>query len=178
MTIKTFRKYGLLAALLALVSVAAPLIPALAAPPAMPALGSAVFPIAFHISGAKTATVTNVANWIAPFGARILYATAVATAKSGTHLSAHGRSGLRILNNANIVTQGALHGAKFTGLAVAVPAAGAATETNASAALGTVLAATAQNVTKGQVVSADLVLWGSSPSITDVQYVLWVQRRD
>jgi hypothetical protein len=169
-------RYLALAAFLAVVQIAAPMIPALAAPPNMPALGSSVFPVSFHITGAKTTTVTNVANFVAPFNMRILYATALATAKAGTHVSAHGRSGLRILNDGNIVTQGALHGGRFTGLAVAVPTAGVATETNASAALGTVLAPTAQNVTSGKVVSADLVLWGSSPSITDVQYVLWVQR--
>lgn len=176
MTIKTFRKYGLLAALLALVSVAAPMLPALAAPPNMPAVGSALFPVAFHITGAKTATVTNVVAYTAPFAMRVLYMTAVASAKSGTHLSAHGRSTL-IVKNAGTNITAAVATPQGPGLAVALPTAGTATETNASAALGTIMTSSAQNVASGSAVTADLQLWGSSPSITDISFVMWVQRR-
>ncbi len=172
----TFR--SLVAVLVLAALVFAPLAPVvLAAPPAFPALGSAVFPVTFHVSGAKTATVTNVARFVVPFNARIIYATASVSAKSGTHLSSHGRSSVQILNNGNIVTQGATQGGRIVGLAIGVPTAGTgATETNASAASGTPLAATAQNVTAGNAITLDMYLWGSSPSVTDTNVVVWLQR--
>lgn len=165
-----------LAVLLAAVHFVAPIIPAVAAPPLMPAVGSAVFPLTFHISGAKTTTTTNVVSYVAPFAMRVLYMTAVADAKAGTHLSSHGRSSLIVKNAGTNITAGVGTPAG-PGLAVAVPAAGTATETNASSVSGTIMTAAQRNIASGAAVTADLQLWGSSPSITDISFVMWVQRQ-
>jgi hypothetical protein len=180
MTRQSLRKFVILAALLAAIQVAAPLLPAIAAPPGFPALGSNVFPLTFAISGATTTTKTNVATWVAPFDARILYATAVASVKSAvnTHQNSHGKTNILLKNDSNVVTQGSQVASKFIGLAIGhTSAAGVATETNTSAVLGTPMAATAQNVVAGKTVTADLQMWGNSPSVTDVTLVVWMQRR-
>jgi hypothetical protein len=167
-------------ALLVLLGGAAPLLPAAsAAPPNFPAIGSMVFPIVLHLTGAWTATKTNAGAFIAPFNARILYATASASTKAGTHINSHGRTHVRLVNDSNIVTQGPEKIAgHFTGLAVASPNVGVPSETNAAAASGTAMAPSTQNVTSGKTLSVDMVVWGGGgQSISDITVVVWLQRR-
>jgi len=171
----TFR--SLVAVLVLATLVFAPLAPAtFAAPPNFPALGSSIQALTFHISGTHTATETNLVSFVAPFNFRILYMTAVARAKSGTHVSAHGRSTL-IVKNAGTAVTAAVGTPAGVGRAVALPAAGTATETNASTALGAPLVAAQQSVASGAALTADLQTWGSSPSLSDITLVIWVQRQ-
>lgn len=130
-----------------------------AAAPAFPALGSSVMAIPFHITGAKTATVASVIQFNAPFDMRLLYATLSMSAKSGSLLNSHGASNVTIRNN----------GAAALTIDLVQPAAGAVQEATATAAN--------LSVTKDQPVTADLTMWGSSPSVTDLSVVIWVQRR-
>ena len=131
-----------------------------AAAPAFPALGSSIVAFPFHITGAKTATVASVVQFNAPFNMRLLYATLSASAKSGTHKSAHGASQLVVLNN----------GVAALTMDLVEPAAGAVQEATPT---------TAQlSVAKNNPVTANLTLWGSSPSITDITVVIWAQRQN
>jgi hypothetical protein len=148
--------------ILALVTVAVMLAPVAiyAAAPSMPSVGTAVYPMVFHISGANTATKANVVKFNAPFNLRLLWATATFQAKSGTHTNSHGTSNVTVLNAGQAATN--------------------AMDINATSA-GTVIEATMvaaqQNVAVNGAVTADLTLWGTSPSVTDVTLVVWVQRR-
>jgi hypothetical protein len=92
----------------------------------------------------------------------LLYATATTGTKSGAFSNSHGVSGL-MLKNAGTAALTDL------GLGVGQPAAGVATE-------GTLVTAQ-QSIAKDAVLSADLTLWGNSPSITNTVVVVWVQRQ-
>ena len=133
-----------------------------AASPAMPALGSSVFPVIFHLSGQSTATKTNIARFNAPFGMRVLYATAYARAKGGSNVNAHGATNVKLFNGSTAIT--------VAGMDLGNPAAGTMVEAT--------LEATQQNVNKDTALAADLVVWGSSPTIDDVTVTVWVQRRN
>jgi hypothetical protein len=149
--------------ILALVLTALMLAPAViwAASPAMPALGSAVWPITFHLSGQSTATKANIARFNAPMNLRVLYATAYARAKGGSNVNAHGATNVTLFNNGTAINVG--------GMDLGNPAAGTMVEAT--------LQATQQNVAKDTPLSADLQVWGSSPTIDDITVIVWVQRR-
>jgi len=133
-----------------------------AASPNFPALGSAVFPVTFHLSGQSTATKTNIASFQAPVNLRVMYATAFARAKGGSNVNSHGSTNVQLFNAGNAMTT--------SGMDLGNPAAGIIAE-------ATLLAAQ-QNVARDAALSADLVVWGSSPTIDDVTVTIWVQRRN
>lgn len=138
-----------------------------AASPAMPALGSSIWPMTFHISGQYTATATNIAKFTAPVAMRLLYATASARAKGGSNVvagSTTAETNVQILNAGTGMTTGAL------GIGLGNPAAAVVAEAS--------LLATQQNIAKDAAVSADLVLLGNNPTVNDVTVTLWFQRRN
>jgi hypothetical protein len=129
-----------------------------AAAPAFPALGSSINAYSFHISGAQTATVASVVQFNAPFDMRLLYATASVSAKSGSFINAHGASNVTVRNN----------GLAALTMDLVQPAAGGVQEATPTTANLT--------VAKNMPITADLTLWGTSPSVTNVTLVIWAQR--
>ncbi len=147
----------LLAAVLALVPLAVTAPPVQAASPAMPATGSALFPMTFHLSGTYTTSATAAIQFNAPFPMRLLYATVVVQAKGGTQ----GTSTIQVKHAGTAVT----NAIDLTGTA----------GTNLEATL----TAAQQSVAKDGTVTADLVITGgTSPTLSNVTVTLWYQRRN
>ena len=127
------------------------------ASPLMPALGSNIMPITFHLSGAHTASVTGQIKFNAPFDMTVLYVTASIQAKSGTQ----GTTTLTLTNATNAFTNA---------MDLGTPAALTVVEAT--------LVAAQVAVAKDAAVQGDLVITGgSTPSISNISVCVWVQRR-
>lgn len=135
-----------------------------AASPAMPGLGSAVFPMTFHLSGQYASSQSNVIAFRAPVALRVLYATAVAKAKGGSNVTTSGASHVQLFNAATAMTT------PNTGMDLGNPAAATVAEAT--------LLASQQSVAKDATLSGDLIVWGSGPTLQDITVVIWVQRRN
>lgn len=128
-----------------------------AASPAMPAVGTAVYPLAFHISGQYSASKTGIIKFTAPYTMRVLYTTATIQAKGGTQ----GTSTITCSNAGNAFTNAM----------------------DISVTAGTVVEATLvaaqQSIAKDAAVTCDLVITGgSSPTIDNISVLIWYQRRN
>ncbi len=147
----------ILTAVLALTLLLAPAASLQAASPIMPALGSAVLPLQFHLTGTiAAATYTGIISFRAPFDMRALYVTVVNRAKGGTQ----GTSTLGCLNAGTLFT----NAVDLTGTAGAV--------------LEATLVSAQQNIAKDATVTCDLTITGgTAPTISDVTVMIWVQRR-
>ncbi len=146
----------------AVVVIFAPIV-AYSAAPQFPALGSSVFPMTFHVTGALTATVTNAIKFNAPFDLRLLYGNVMVQAKSGTFDGGGAQGVQKSIVNVNN------NGVLAMTMDLVQPAAGVVQEaTNVTAQL---------NVTKDNPIAVDIVLFGASPSITHTVVTLWMQRR-
>lgn len=127
------------------------------AAPALPAIGSNLQVLTFHLSGQYNASKTGLVKFTAPFDLRILYVQAAIQAKGGTQ----GTTTLQILNAGTGVTNA---------MDLGTPAAGTVVEATLTAAQ--------QNVAKDAAITADLVMTGgSTPTIDHVTLVLVVGRR-
>ncbi len=127
-----------------------------AAAPTLPALGSSVQILTFHLSGQYTAaTYTGVVKFNAPYAMRVLYVQAVVRAQGGTQ----GTTTVQVKNAGSNVTNAM----------------------DLTVAAGTVVEAstyTNRSVAKDAAVTADLVIsGGSSPTINDVTILMVVGRR-
>lgn len=148
--------------IIALIATAVMLAPVVlyAAAPSLPSVGTAVYPMTFHVSGSQSATKANVVKFNAPFPLRLLWATASAQAKTGSNVNSHGTTNI-VVNNAGTLASSAID--------LGNPAAAVVAE-------GTIVSAQG-NVAVNTAVTADLTVWGSSPTISDITLVIWVQRR-
>lgn len=150
-------------ALIAVVALILGVVPAptvLADSPAMPAVGSPVQALTFHISGAYTASKTNLVNVKLPYNVTVLYATAAAQAKSGTHAN----SWIRLKNAGTEFS----HVMDLGGVAAA------------SVVEATLLdSGPDHKIAKDAALTADLEYGGgSSPSLSEITLTIWVQRRN
>ena len=128
-----------------------------AASPLMPAMGSAVLPLQFHLTGTiAAATYTGIIGFRVPFDARVLYVTAFNRAKGGTQ----GVATLTCNNGASAFT----NAIDLTGTAA----------TMLEATLVTAQASLAKDAT----VTCDLVIsGGTAPTISDITVSMWLGRR-
>lgn len=146
----------ILIAVLALMLLVAPAVPLYAASPLMPALGSSVMPLTFHLSGTFTASATGVVSFRAPFDMQALYVSVVNQAKGGTQ----GTSTIGCLNAGTLFT----NAIDLTGTAGAVLEA-----TLVGAQIG---------IAKDATVTCDLTITGgTSPTISNITVVIWAQQR-
>jgi hypothetical protein len=146
----------ILVALLALALLGAPLA-ALAAPPALPSTGTAIYTLTFHLSGQwAAATKTGIITFTAPSAMRVLYVQAVAAAKGGTQ----GTSTLTCNNAGSAVT----NAMDLTGTAGTV--------------IEATLVAAQQSIAGGNKVTCDLVIsGGSSPTLDNITVGITYQRQ-
>lgn len=147
----------ILIALLALMLLFAPAAPLYAASPLMPALGSSVMPLTFHLSGTIAAgTYTGIVSFRAPFDMQALYVTVVNQAEGGTQ----GTSTLGCLNAGTLFT----NAVDLTGTPGTV--------------LEATLVAAQQAIAKDATVTCDLAITGgTAPTISNITVTIWAQRR-
>lgn len=128
-----------------------------AAAPALPAIGSDLQVLTFHLSGQYTASKTGIVKFNAPFDLRILYVEVAIQAKGGTQ----GTSTVQVLNAGTGVTNA---------MDIGTPAAGTVVEATLTAAQ--------QSVAKDAALTVDLVITGgTSPTIDHISVVIVTGRR-
>ncbi len=130
--------------------------PTHAAAPAMPALGTGIDGLTFHLSGTFSASAVGVVSFRAPTDLQVLYVTVVNQAKGGTQ----GVSTLGCLNAGTLFT----NAVDLTGTAGAI--------------LEATLVAAQQSIAKDATVTCDLTITGgTAPTISNITVVIWIQRR-
>jgi hypothetical protein len=133
-------------------------LPAVAASPAMPGVGTPVYPASFHLSGQYTASKAGIIQFRMPYTARVLYVSAITQAKGGTQ----GTSTLTCKNGATNAFTDAMD---LSGTAGTV--------------IEAVLVSAYQSIAKDTVVICDLVITGgSNPTLDNISVVIWYQRRN